>query len=292
MITALLAIACFAQDPVLAARVSYPGTVTSDFRWWDLEVLYDEGRYPEGLTAAKQARQSNPKDADLYWLQIRFMFEIAEGVSRLDKSFDKVAWYTEMLNLANLGLAIAPDHGHLLYARGIAAGRLGTTKGVLASLGSAKGIEADWQRVSSSGFAYSSIGGQEVLPCDAHLTLAIFYRLVPDWWIVQVLAGTRGDLQKSADYGAKADRCSPGRILIVKELGVSQLCLGQNTKDPAMEAAGTATLKRALTLPIVSDKTDRIDLQHVRMLLEDPSLACEYSRDGQQELDESKLPPK
>jgi hypothetical protein len=292
----LLAAFSLAQEPAPAPdvpqpRVHYPGTIQPDFRWYELEILYDQGKHQEGLERAKALRAQYPQDADLVWLQVRFMFEIAEGISRLDKSFDKIAWYTEMLRLTNEGLALAPGHGHLLYARGIAAGRLGTTKGVLASLGSAKAIEADWLKVSASRFAYSSIGGQEILPCDSDLTLSIFYRLVPDWWIVQVLSGTRGDLQKSVDYAAKADKCAPNRILTVKELGVAQLCLGQDTDDAAMQAAGMATLQRATGLPITSDKTDLIDLKHVRMILAEPSLACEYSRDGQQELDESKLPP-
>ncbi len=291
MIFALfLAVQSLAQDPT--APAGRPGTVAPDFKWWELELLYDQGKHQEGLGRVKALRAENPQDADLAWLQVRFMFEIAEGVGRLDPSFDKIGWYSEMLRVANQGLMLAPGQPHLLYARGIAAGRLGTTKGVLASLGSAKSIESDWLRAANSGFAYSSIGGQEILPCDAHLTLAIFYRLVPDWWIVQVLAGTRGDLPKSVKYALDADKCAPGRILTVKELGVSQLCLGQDTDDEAMQAAGMATLRRALALPATSDQTDAMDKQHTRMLLADPTLACEYSRDGQQDLDESKLPPK
>ena len=35
--------------------------------------------------------------------------------------------------------------------------------------------------------------------------------------------------------------------------------------------------------------TDLTDVKHARMLIADPSLACEYSRDGQQDLDEAQL---
>jgi len=32
-----------------------------------------------------------------------------------------------------------------------------------------------------------------------------------------------------------------------------------------------------------------MDMRHARMLLKQPELACEYSRDGQQELDKKKF---
>lgn len=272
------------------AHAAYPGTVQPSDPWYELEVLYDRGDMQAGLARTKALRAAAPRDPELIWHQIRFMFEVAEVVPKSDRSFDKLAWYQEMYDLANEGLALAPGHGHLLFARGIALGRLGTTRGVLASLGSVKAVEADWLAASRSGYTYAAIGGQEVLPCDADLTLAILYRLVPDWWIVETLAGVRGDLQKSVEYAAKADRCSPDRLLTLKELGVSQLCLGQRMENPAMVALGTNTLARAAAMPATGQPTDAVDLKHVRMIQADPSLACEYSRDGQQDLDREKLP--
>ena len=274
-----------------AAPVTYPGTVQPSDRWWELESYYDKGEMKVGLARTEELRKSAPKDVDLIWLQVRFMFEIGEVVPRTDRSFDKLAWYQKMYDLTTEGLALSPGHGHLLFGRGIALGRLGTTRGVLASLGSVKAVEADWLAAAKSDYQYASIGGQEVLPCDAFLTLAIFYRLVPDWWIVQVMAGTRGDLPTSVEYAKRADQCSPDRLLTLKELGVSQLCLGQSTGDAVAIAQGTQTLARALATPMTGQPTDLVDLKHTKMILADPSLACEYSRDGQQDLDREKLPP-
>lgn len=280
----------FAQLVAAAFAAPFPGTVQPADPWYELEILYDRGDMQAGLARTRALRAADPKNVELIWHQVRFMFEIGELVPRTDKSFDKIAWYQEMYDLASEGLAIAPGHGHLLFARGIALGRLGTTRGVLASLGSVKAVEADWLAASRSGYTYAAIGGQEVLPCDADLTLAILYRLVPDWWIVQTLAGTRGDLRKSVEFASKADRCSPDRVLTLKELGISQLCLGQKADEPAMVALGTNTLARALATPSTGQPTDLVDLKHVKMILADPSLACEYSRDGQQDLDREKLP--
>jgi len=255
----------------------------------DLEMLYHEGSFQQGLTITNERLASAP-DKDLYWMKARFMFEIGERWSRTDPNIDKVAWYKDMLSAVEAGLALAPGDPHLRFARGIAMGRLGTTRGVLSSLFMAKDVEQDWLAVASSqGFFYQSLGNEELLPCDAYHALGIFYRLVPDWWIIQVIAGTRGDLDRSLDFHRKAVSCKPGDIDNWKELGATELCIADKRKEPAMLAAGLTSLSHALALPATTER-ERIDHLHSQMLIAQPTLGCEYSRDGQQDLDESKLP--
>jgi hypothetical protein len=266
----------------------WPGQVTSDNEHYDLELLYAEGRFDEGLIAARDKLVRDPQDKDLYWLIIRFMYEQGERFQRTDTTIDKEAHYEEMANLADKGLALAPGDPHLLFARGLAKGRLGTTRGVFASLFMAKDIERDWLTSAGSGFAYASLDGKEHLPCDTYLGLAVYYRLVPDLWVVQMIAGTRGSPVTSLEYAQKADQCAPNRIRNLKELGVSQLCLGDKSKDDSLIEQGIATLGRIAGLRAQAD-TEVVDKQHAKMLIANPDLACEYSRDGQQDLDESKL---
>jgi hypothetical protein len=255
---------------------------------YDLELLYHEAEFQKGLELTERRIASTP-DKDLYWLKARFMFEIGEHWTRTDTSIDKEAWYKEMLAAADAGLALAPGDPHLRFARGVAMGRLGTTRGVLSSLFMAKDVEQDWLAVANAkGFHYQSIGNEELLPCDGYHALGIFYRLVPEWWIIQVIAGTRGDLDASLDFHRKAVACKPDDIDNWKELGATELCIADKRKDPSMLAAGLTSLSRALALPARTER-ERIDHRHSTMLIAQPSLACEYSRDGQQDLDESKL---
>jgi hypothetical protein len=249
--------------------------------------MYAAKQYREGLTTTRQRIASTPDDADLYWLAARFIYEVGE-LSDRDSDVDKLGLYTEMLALCEKGLKVSPGNPHLLFARGIANGRIGTTRGVLASLFLAKSIETDWLAVTTSDYVYSSIENAEMMPCDTYQALGIFYRLVPDWWIVQVLAGTRGDLDKSLELLEKADTCGPNRMGVVKELAVTQLCIGTKRNDDAMLAKGKANVRRYMSLPAVNDKR-RIDHKHGQMLLDDPDMACEYSRDGQQDMDKAKL---
>jgi len=265
-----------------------PGPVTPDAPHYDLEVLYGEGKIDEGLALARERLKANPSDPEIYRHVVRFLFEKGELVERTDKSVDKVALYEEMYDLCNKALELDPGNAHLLFNRGIAMGRLSTTKGVLSSLFNIKSVEQDWLAAANAPYRYTSLAQAEDLPCDTYLTLGIFYRIVPDWWIVGALAGTRGDLDQSLAWLEKADACAPNRIRTLKELGVTQLCIGTKREQPQMISRGQATLSRVLALPDQHTHS-HIDKDHSKKLIADPELACEYSRDGQQELDREKL---
>jgi len=265
------------------------GQVTPDSPHYDLEVLYFQRKFEEGLALTEQRLRATPADKDLYWHKTRFMYEIGERFDPDDESIDRVAHYKAMREAADAGLAIAPDDPHLHFALAVAAGRLGTTRGVMSSLFLAKTVEQGFLvPASHPTFRYASLGGYEQLPCDAFHGLGIFYRLVPDWWIVKVLSGTRGDLEKSIHYNRLSTKCKPKSVQNHKELMVSQMCLAQKKGDAALLEEARATGRRALALP-TKGAVVAIDQRHIRQLLAEPDLACGYSRDGQQELDEKRL---
>jgi hypothetical protein len=265
---------------------TYRGQVDASSPYWDVESLYSTSEFQACKARALDRIAATPSDPELYWLAARCQFEIAEGYGRNDPSVDKLAMYDEMLALCDRGLELSPGHPHLHFARSVAVGRIGTTRGVLASLFLAKDVEGSALAAAAPGYTYRSLYGRESLPADAHLVLGIFYRLVPESWVVKVLAGTRGDLALSIEHLEKAHALEPKRVSIAKELGVSRLCYAQRRNDPAMAAQGVAALTVALSIP-AEQPTDYIDHRHVRQLLADPSLACGYSRDGQQDVDEA-----
>ncbi|MEO0605396.1 MAG: hypothetical protein AAF211_28455, partial [Myxococcota bacterium] len=277
---------------LLLATVAFgdpPTTVQPDDPHYDLEQLYFHRKFTEGLAQTEAKLASNPDDPALYWHKSRFMYEIGERFDHDDPSVDKVGFYKAMKASAEAGLKVAPDDPHLHFALAVSAGRLGTTRGVMASLFLAKTVERGFLAPAEHPtFNYASLGGYEQLPCDAYHGLGIFYRLVPDWWVVKVLSGTRGDLTKAVHYNQLSTECKPQSVQNHKELMVSQMCLAEKTDDPAMMQEAIVTGKKALALP-TRGAVVAIDKRHIQTLLDDPSLACGYSRDGQQELDEKKL---
>lgn len=275
-----------AAAPVAAtAEVTAPAPARPHL---DLEQLYTQGRFEEGLALARAQLEASPQDVDLYWHVARFMYEVGERVQKDQADYDKEAFYAEMLDTVNRGLALSPGHPHLLFGQGIAMGRLGTTRGIVASIKFADDIEQAWAQAAASDYTYRSLGGEEILPCDPYMALGTFYRMVPDWWIVKVLTGTRGDLDKAVQWIERADRCSPGRIEIGKELGVAHVCRGQRRGQDAEVMQGIAMLRKVAAMP-PTKPTDHIDVRHAAMVADDPDLACEYSRDGQAEIDASMM---
>ena len=265
-----------------------PGQVSEASAHYDLEQLYAQNQHDEGLTLAKEKHSANPDDIDLYWHIPRFLFEIGERYDRHDSSVNKVELYKEMIDWAERGLERDANHPHLWFALGVGKGRLSTTKGILGMLGMLADIEEAFLKTAESGYEYKAMGTGEHLPCHAYNTLGIFYRLVPDSWFVKALAGTRGSLQKSLEWMEKANTCSPNRIGIIKELAVTRLCMGSSKKDTISTSLGLALLNQARVMPPQTD-TERIDLKHIDALLQDSSIACGYSRDGQQERDDAEL---
>lgn len=254
----------------------------------DLERLYTQGQFDAGLELARARLDANPRDVDLYWHVARFMYEIGERVQRDQATYDKEAWYAEMLSVCERGLALSPGHPHLLFGKGIALGRLGTTRGLVASIRYADDIEQAWITSAQSSYTYRSLGGEEILPCDPIMAVGTFYRMVPDLWVVKVLTGTRGDLDKALDWLQRADRCSPGRIEIIKELGVARICAGQRRGQDELVIQGIAGLRAVAAMP-PTKSTDHIDVKHAAMVADHPDMACAYSRDGQAEVDAKAL---
>ncbi len=260
-----------------------PGTVTPDSPHWDLEEYYAAGTYEPGLAMVNARLTSAPDDVVLHWMKIRFMYELGE--LNLDRPRDeKLAWYKEMVDTAEHGLELAPDDPHLHFAYSVALGRYGTTKGILSVMSSISTVEASLLKSIPDGWAYRTVGGAEHLPCHSYMALGVFYRLVPDSWIVSVLTGARGDMRKSVQWLEKAATCQPEAVQITKELAASRICLGQQTNQQAIVDVGMAELR---AIPGFEDimHTDHIDRKHAQMLLEKPEMACSYSRDGQQEHD-------
>ena len=82
MLSALVALPlALASDPVVGTTrplVDFDAVVTSSSPHYDLETMYHEGRYDDGLELTKARIAEHPEDSELYVHAIRFMFEIGE----------------------------------------------------------------------------------------------------------------------------------------------------------------------------------------------------------------------
>lgn len=213
-------------------------------------------------------------------------YEIAEklDVKKSDEKQWKLDIYAKMVKIAEEGMKAAPEKGECYFMRGLANARMSTTKGILSSLFSAKQIEEDWLVAVSRHSDYVTPNGEN-LEASANIALGVYYRLCPSFFLLKWTFGISGDLEKAVQYCKKAYELDPTRIEIVKEYGVALITHGLDTKNDNDIAAGKELLQKVFTLPHRL-RTDDIDVEHSKMLLNDISLCPGYSRDEQQEISE------
>lgn len=228
-----------------------------------------------------------PKMAELYWRQARNEYDRIEMIPRNKKpSKDQlIARYRKIEKLADQCIALAPKDGNCYQWKGIAMGRRGTTQGMLNSLGEADDLERVFLKAESLAPQYRAENGTANALGDVYDALGQFYRVVPEWLCtfgIRQIVGVCGDLKKSVAYLRKAVAREPKRIEYQKDLAVSLICYGQKHDDKNAVEEGKRILNSLQSLPNVK-YSDPIDKEHAKMILKDPSLACGYSRDAQQE---------
>lgn len=248
------------------------------------EALWSSGEFAAANAALDQRLAAAPGDAEAIWRRARNIYSEGELLSEQGApAAERLAMYERMETLVKGGLEKNPGHGALLHWYGTAMGRKATAKGVLSSLFMADDIEDAWMGAANAGYTYRSANNTSSLPGDVYFALGQFYRLCPDWTVVKLLTGTKGDIDKSISWLRKGVQDSPQRLEVQKELGVSLLCKAERDGDAASASEGRKWLDKAAALP-VQKKTDEVDKRQIPVILAKPTEACGYSRDGWQDV--------
>ena len=234
----------------------------------------------------EEALKYKPDDFLIRAMMCLDYYEIGEKLDA-HKSEDKdrkIEIYDTMVVIANEGIRCAPDKGECYFMRGLANARRATTKGVFSELFTAKQIETDWLISVDRTSDYTTPNGEN-LQASSCIALGVYYRLCPTFFMLKWIFGISGDLDKAVTYCTRAYILDSTRIEIVKELGVALITRGLDRNNNADIEAGKEYLRKVPTLPLRL-QTDKIDIQHSKMLLNDISLCPGYSRDEQQDISE------
>lgn len=249
------------------------------------EQLWLDHKYDASTLLLEEALKVNPTNeqtAEIYWRQCRNYYEAAEEMPKEAKAA-RMSNAKKMQVAARKCIELAPRMGECYLWMGAGLGREGTQKGILNMLGKAKDIETAWLKAIELKPSYRAFDGRASAYPDSYYALGMYYRLVPEWGIIKLLYGTKGDKKKSVELLRKAIEMEPKRVEYAKELGVSLVCLGQSTKNQEVIDEGVQWLKKAQTIPTLKP-TDEIDKQHCQMVLKNLKMACGYSRDVQQDV--------
>ena len=162
-----------------------------------------------------------------------------------------------------------------------------TNQGIFKSLFNGKVVEKAWLAAIATKEHYrfpssnTSVGA-------TYYGLGIFYRLVPDSWFLNLIAGVRGSIDQAMKYLKLARQTKQNQIELYTELVAAHYCKWDRDGDDGAKAQGDAYAKTCESLP-VPDAINEISQKDCGKLKKDPSMGCGYSRDRQQETDVDKL---
>ena len=235
--------------------------------------------------ALKRRLAENPDDVEALWRQARNLYQRGEILAQQGASAEaRMKMYKEAEVKAKRIQAIDPKHPQGWFWHGTALGRIATAQGIMSSLFMADDIEGLWLKASRmTGYEYRSSNDSSSFPGDVYFALGQFYRLCPDWTLVKMLVGTKGDIDESVRWLRKGVQFSPTRPEMAKELGVSLLCKAEKQDDAKALAEGKQWLEKARAMPS-QKSTDDIDKKQIPIILSKADDACGYSRDGWQDL--------
>lgn len=247
------------------------------------EQAWLELNYDASDQALAQAQRKCPDLSEVYWRQARNIFDRVESLPREKRpgKQQSIELFNRIIALGEKCIQVNPNDGLCHHWKAVGIGRRGSTKGVLNSLGDLRELEATMQKAESLKPTYRSVNGSANAMGDIYDAHGMLYRVVPDWYILKVLFGARGDMVKSVELQRKAVALEPASIGYNKELGVSLVCYGRKKNDPAPVAEGRKYLEKVETLPVLKH-SDKVDKDHARILLKNEDMACGYSRDAQQ----------
>ncbi len=224
-----------------------------------------------------------PEESFTYWRLARNYWRAGEALPA-DAADERLTYFKRAEHWAARGIAVDPDCAPCMLWQFVSMGRQATTEGIWTAARYAKEMSQLVERGIELEPEHSDDPGNSVLG-NLYYSGAVFYRFVPDSWWVKLLIGVRGDLDRSLEFIRSAVEISEQRVDYRVELGTVLLCQGQRKKNGDHVAEGLAVLEAARALPTYLS-TDHLDIEHAGMLIENPKLACGYSRDGFIDMDE------
>jgi hypothetical protein len=242
--------------------------------------------YLEASRRFEALARERPGVAQLYWRSARSLWLAGEKLPLDDKPL-RIERFERARELASRGLEVDADCAECMLWKFASMGRLGTTRGTWTALRQTPEMAQLLDRGIALEPRYADGENNSTLG-NLHYSSAIFYRILPDWFFMNWLAGVRGDKERALGHARAALALHPSRLDYRIELGSQLLCLGAVREDAARLAEGTRALREALAVPAHTQSDERDQLA-ARIMLETPAKACGYSGDSWIEVDEAEV---
>ena len=242
------------------------------------------GKYEDSNKILMDVLKADPNNKQAYWMIARNWFDIGEIVPESNEK-QKLDDYVQCETWARKGLEKDPNLAENYFYIAVGMSQQALVKGIAVSLGKAKGIEEYYMKTLAMHPTYK--GTKDSTESNADFALCQFYRRVPESSIMKLLFGTKGDMDKAVKYCGDAVKLYPNKIEFNKEMGMVLACRGNRRNVPADVEAGKKWLSKTTAMTPLTG-LDKIDIADSKKVLDNPKLACGYSRVKQEEVTDVK----
>lgn len=228
------------------------------------------------LAILEAALSKRDKWLDGYWMLATDAFFLGTQYA-FDEDFDNAEDVLNRgLKATKKCLEAAPDHELCRFFSAALLAKVASVQGIFASLKNGQKVRDQWLEVVSSEkniFFRPNVS----LQGSAYYGLGLFFRLVPDFFLVEWLWGIRGNLDRSIAYHRKAAELDSENPCANLMLAVAMMCKNQERKDTGLynEAVSFFNLA-AKQSPI--DISQEICIKDAPRLRDNPDKTCGYTQ--------------
>lgn len=235
--------------------------------------------------------EKNPNWVDGYWMYANMMMIYGETQSSNDKKSMKTtrAYLVEARESSKKCLELAPNNMICKFFYGGALGKIATIDGIMSSLTKGKIILKHWQEVYASDQEFIFEDGMS-LQGLVRYALGIYFRVVPDFILLDWLFDISGDIKKSVQMHRESLVFEGGDGPCSKlMLAVSLLCKSDGeANDPETKQAFNILDQIKIT-PKYNSQSAMVCVDDAPKLKKKPGDACGYTKAQVQKRDKKAL---
>ena len=255
--------------------------------------IYGDGKEAKTLSRIEIGRayeitetvlKSNPKWVDGYWILGSTAFQLGSSYNEEKDLPLAREIFVKAQKATETCLKIDPNQALCKLFLGSAIGSIGSIDGILSSLKNAKTVEKLWMEVLNSGVNYHFYPSI-TMQGSVRYGLGMFYRLVPDMWLINWLFDVRGSLDKSIKLHREGIAIDGTNACSDIMIAVSLVCKAKGKKKTAIGKEGFELLQKAASNP--SDNINmKLCINDAQKIIKEPSKACGYTTTKQQDVSE------
>lgn len=237
--------------------------------------------------------KKNPKWVDGHWVLANTLMELGETLSADDEESSKQVRkaLVKAQKESEECLRLDKDQAICKFFLGAALGKIATIDGIVASVSVGKTILDLWNDVYDSKKEYIFEDGY-ALQGLVRYTLGIFYRVVPDIFVLRWFFGFSGDIDKSIQMHKESLTFIGGKSACSQLMyAVAMLCKTDGDKGDALTKEAFAVLDTVASIKTGSESS-LICVNDAGRIKRKPSDSCGYTKAKQQEVDKDAISQK